>query len=150
MLVLVPGRLADRLLLVAALLWVPLVLLVGLFLIYLWTPHDLGWHLYTSLHRTMYGVTPAVFALADFASTFATGPGSDAGRPFVTTQRPGNGASNVPVDQSLVLYVNELLDTATVPSAPPSASDPVSPMNIRAGWVLNQRQPSAAPTTDMQ
>ncbi len=56
-------------------------------------------------------------ALADFTSTFNTGPGFDSGRPFVATQRPRNGASNVPVDQSLVLLMNETLDASTVPGA---------------------------------
>ena len=40
---------------------------------------------------------------------------------------------------------------ASVAIAPPSAIEPVSPMNTSAGWALNQRKPimppiSAAPT----
>jgi hypothetical protein len=35
--------------------------------------------------------------------------------------------------------------TATVPSNPPSASEPVSPMKICAGGALNHRKPSPAP-----
>ena len=35
---------------------------------------------------------------------------------------------------------------ATAPSAPPSASEPVSPMNTCAGFALNQRKPRQAPT----
>ncbi|MNL07154.1 hypothetical protein D3C87_1278220 [compost metagenome] len=35
--------------------------------------------------------------------------------------------------------------TAMVPSAPPSASAPTSPMKTCAGWVLNQRNASPAP-----
>src|SRR5215468_9396944 len=40
-----------------------------------------------------------------------------------------------------------LVATATEPSSPPSASDPVSPMKIDAGGALNQRNPSPAPMT---
>src|SRR3569832_27485 len=38
-----------------------------------------------------------------------------------------------------------LVDSATKPSAPPSASAPTSPMNTWAGWVLNHRNPMPAP-----
>jgi len=38
-----------------------------------------------------------------------------------------------------------LITTAMVPSIPPSASEPVSPMNTMAGGALNQRKPSPAP-----
>src|SRR5262249_46638207 len=37
--------------------------------------------------------------------------------------------------------------TATAPSMPPSASEPVSPMKTEAGGALNQRKPSPAPIT---
>ncbi len=40
-----------------------------------------------------------------------------------------------------------LAATATVPSSPPSASDPVSPMKIEAGGALNHRKPSPVPST---
>ena len=40
--------------------------------------------------------------------------------------------------------------TATVPIAPPSASDPTSPMNTSAGCALYQRKPMLAPTIDPQ
>ena len=40
--------------------------------------------------------------------------------------------------------------TATVPSAAPSASEPVSPMKTSAGCALNQRNPSEAPTIAAQ
>jgi len=36
--------------------------------------------------------------------------------------------------------------TATVPMAPPSASEPTSPMKTSAGWALYQRKPMLAPT----
>jgi hypothetical protein len=39
---------------------------------------------------------------------------------------------------------------ATAPSAPPMASEPVSPMKTSAGCALNQRKPSAAPTSAKQ
>jgi hypothetical protein len=61
------GSPPDRLLRSAALLVMPVALLAGLFLIYLTTPHSLGWHVETSLHRTLYGVVPCVFALAVLA-----------------------------------------------------------------------------------
>src|SRR4029078_4169861 len=35
----------------------------------------------------------------------------------VTSQRPGNGATNVPLTSPLVLFVSEPLDPATVPEA---------------------------------
>jgi hypothetical protein len=56
--------------------------------------------------------------LADFRSEFTTAPGFDTQPPFVLVQRPANGAFNVPVDiPSVVLYINEPLDAATVTGA---------------------------------
>jgi hypothetical protein len=55
--------------------------------------------------------------LAVFRSHFFTAPSFDAGRPSVVTQRPGNGASGVRRDISVVLFTNEALDAATVPGA---------------------------------
>ncbi len=43
-----------------------------------------------------------------------------------------------------------LADTAIAPSAPPSASEPVSPMNTIAGGALYQRNPSPAPISAAQ
>src|SRR5215510_14422564 len=40
-----------------------------------------------------------------------------------------------------------LIRIATVPSAPPSASDPTSPMKISALWQFHQRNPRLAPTS---
>ena len=37
-----------------------------------------------------------------------------------------------------------------MPSAPPSASEPTSPMNTSAGYELNQRKPRLAPTSAPQ
>src|SRR5580692_8678379 len=43
-----------------------------------------------------------------------------------------------------------LMITAIVPSAPPSPSDPTSPMKISAGCALYQRNPNEAPTSAPQ
>src|SRR5438093_13789595 len=43
-----------------------------------------------------------------------------------------------------------LMRIATMPSAAPSASDPMSPMKISAGYELYQRNPSDAPTSAPQ
>ena len=40
--------------------------------------------------------------------------------------------------------------SATTPSVAPSDSEPVSPMNISAGWTLYQRKAKMAPTTVKQ
>lgn len=64
MLALARGSAADRLLVTAALLSAPLAFVAGLCLIYLATPHEMAWHIQTSLHRTVYPLGPAVFALA--------------------------------------------------------------------------------------
>ena len=43
-----------------------------------------------------------------------------------------------------------LVATAMAPSAPPSASEPVSPMKIMAGGALNHRKPRPAPISAPQ
>ena len=43
-----------------------------------------------------------------------------------------------------------LVTTATAPSAPPIASEPVSPMNTMAGGALNHRKPRPAPISAAQ
>src|SRR3954471_24765760 len=43
-----------------------------------------------------------------------------------------------------------LMRSATVPSAPPSASEPTSPMKMSAGYELYQRNPRLAPTSAPQ
>ena len=43
-----------------------------------------------------------------------------------------------------------LVATAMVPSRPPSASEPVSPMKICAGGALNHRKPMPAPISAPQ
>jgi hypothetical protein len=55
--------------------------------------------------------------LADFQSRFSTAASFDAGRPSVVGQRPGNGALGVDPATSVVLYVNERLDAASIPGA---------------------------------
>jgi len=52
---------AERIGTLTALLAAPCVLLAGLFVVYVATPHDLVWHLETSLRRTLMGLVPAVF-----------------------------------------------------------------------------------------
>ncbi len=52
-----------------------------------------------------------------FSSTFSTEASFDTARPSVITQRPGNGAQNIPVSQHVVLFISEGLNAATVPDA---------------------------------
>jgi len=52
-----------------------------------------------------------------FLSEFYTLPVSDLNQPFVVTQRPSNGANNIPLNSTVVLLLNEPLDVATVPAA---------------------------------
>ena len=52
--------------------------------------------------------------LADFQSSFTTAALFDAGRPSISTVRPGNGATRVSADTSVVLYANEALDVGSV------------------------------------
>ncbi len=56
-------------------------------------------------------------ALADFASRFETAESFDNGRPSIVSQRPGNGATGVPLGTTVVLYANEQLDPATIAGA---------------------------------
>ncbi|MDQ2695336.1 MAG: Ig-like domain-containing protein, partial [Pseudomonadota bacterium] len=55
--------------------------------------------------------------LADFQSTFTTAASFDVSRPQIISQRPGNGATGVPLDSSIVLFASEPLDPATVAGA---------------------------------
>ena len=63
--------------------------------------------------------------------------------------RPG-GSPRAPPGRTgrptITSSISCLIITATAPSAPPSGSDPTSPMKTSAGWELNQRKPSEAPT----
>lgn len=65
----------------AALLAAPALYLAGMSLVYLATPHDLGWHVTTSLPRTLFGLTPACLAAALLAPSLARAAGAacDAG-----------------------------------------------------------------------
>src|SRR5690348_14526350 len=56
-------------------------------------------------------------------------------------------ASNTNRPPMTASTISCLTATATAPSMPPSASEPVSPMKIEAGGALNQRNPSPAPST---
>ncbi|WP_281561221.1 Ig-like domain-containing protein [Thalassomonas sp. RHCl1] len=56
-------------------------------------------------------------AMDNFTSEFSTVAPTDTGRPSVFSQRPGNGASNVATDLSLVLFTNEPMDITTLPGA---------------------------------
>jgi YD repeat-containing protein len=56
-------------------------------------------------------------ALANFESSFSTAAAFDTAHPAVVAQRPGNGATGVPLNTSVVLYVNEAMNAATVPGA---------------------------------
>ncbi|MCA1614546.1 MAG: Ig-like domain-containing protein [Acidobacteria bacterium] len=55
--------------------------------------------------------------LSDFRSQFTTAPSFDTDRPSVISQRPANGATGVPLDTGVVLYINMPLDPATIPGA---------------------------------
>jgi methionine-rich copper-binding protein CopC len=56
-------------------------------------------------------------ALAYFSSQFTTAAGFDTTHPSVTSQRPGTGATGVALNTTVVLYVNEAMNTATIPGA---------------------------------
>jgi len=56
-------------------------------------------------------------ALANFESSFTTAPSFDTTHPSVVTQRPGNGAQGVPLNTSVVLYVNDAMNASTVQGA---------------------------------
>jgi ABC-type nitrate/sulfonate/bicarbonate transport system permease component len=45
-------------------------------LVYLATPHDLGWHVTTSLPRTLFGLAPACLAAAVLAPSLARAAGA--------------------------------------------------------------------------
>ncbi|WDE10118.1 Ig-like domain-containing protein [Thalassomonas haliotis] len=56
-------------------------------------------------------------ALSNFTSEFTSASALDTGRPSVVGQRPGNGASNVPVENNFTLFINESLDELTINDA---------------------------------
>src|SRR6185437_11801620 len=53
--------------------------------------------------------------------------------------------SNTKRPPTMASTISCLTATATAPSAPPSGSEPVSPMNTMAGGALYQRKPRPAP-----
>ena len=55
--------------------------------------------------------------LADFRSQFSTVPSVDANRPSVTSMRPANGATDIPVDTRVTLFVNRPMNQATLANA---------------------------------
>ena len=55
--------------------------------------------------------------LADFQSQFTTAPSFDTSHGSVVNQRPGNGATGVPVTSGITLFVNKSLNAATVTNA---------------------------------
>jgi len=56
-------------------------------------------------------------ALANFTSQFTTAAAFDTTHPSVIAQRPANSATGVSVNTSVVLYVNEAMNAATIPGA---------------------------------
>ncbi len=64
MAVCVPGTFMRRAGRIGLLLVCPLIYVAGMVVIYLCTPHDVSWHMQTSLERTLAGVLPAIVVLA--------------------------------------------------------------------------------------
>jgi hypothetical protein len=56
-------------------------------------------------------------ALANFESSFTTAAALNPTHPAVVTQRPGNGATGVPLNTSVVLYVNAPMNVSTLQGA---------------------------------
>jgi len=65
---------------VAVLCAAPCVYFLGIAAVYLWTPHDLSWHLSTSCERVLFGFSPMLLALAFFSAWSDHRPGPAAGR----------------------------------------------------------------------
>ena len=59
-------------------------------------------------------------------------------------------ASNTNRPPTIASTTSCLVITLIAPSAPPSASEPVSPMNTFAGGALNHKKPSPLPTNAPQ
>jgi hypothetical protein len=55
--------------------------------------------------------------LTDFRSQFTTAAATPNAAPLIVTQRPGTGATGVPQNAVITLFVNASLNTATVPGA---------------------------------
>src|SRR6266849_982468 len=56
-------------------------------------------------------------ALANYESQFTTAAAFDVAHPSAMSQRPGNGATGAPVNTSVVLYINEAMNAATLAGA---------------------------------
>ena len=80
------GGLRTRSARAAALLAAPAAYVAGLSLVYLSTPHELAWHLTTSLPRTLFGLAPVCLAAALLASTLARA--NEASEPASTRSFP--------------------------------------------------------------
>lgn len=55
--------------------------------------------------------------LANFESQFTTGPAPSLTAPIVVSQRPGNGATGVPVNDTVVLYLSQPMNATSVTGA---------------------------------
>src|SRR4051794_40652678 len=64
-----------------------------------------------------------------------------------TTCTTTDTASSTNSPPMMASAISCLVATATEPSKPPNASEPVSPMKIEAGGALNQRKPKPPPIT---
>jgi large repetitive protein len=83
--------------------------------------------------------------LADFRSQFTTAT-LDTTRPSVVSQRPGNGATGVSVDKTVVLYIDEPLNPSTVNGALQVSADGVvvsGSINLSGGGQVIEFVPSS-------
>lgn len=88
MLLLAGGTLGDRLVVTAVLLAAPATFVAGLVVVYLSTPHEVGWHIQTSLHRTVYPLGPVVLALAALAAPLSRSHQPEGGSTIGSGRRP--------------------------------------------------------------
>ncbi len=56
-------------------------------------------------------------SLANFQSQFTTGSGLNTQSPAVVEERPGNGATGVPLNTNIVVYLSQPMNPSTIPSA---------------------------------
>ncbi|OPZ35149.1 MAG: hypothetical protein BWY96_02883 [Spirochaetes bacterium ADurb.BinA120] len=68
-------------------------------------------------------------------------------RRYEATCRMTDSASTTNTPPTMKRNTSFFIIIATMPTIPPSASDPVSPMNTEAGLLLNQRKPIEAPVS---
>ena len=84
--------------------------------------------------------------LAPFHSQFATGPAIDSISPQIVSQRPGQGATSVPVSTSITLFFTRLMNAATLPNAVKVSQNGVlvpGTLQVSAAGDSVQFQPSA-------